>query len=238
SGPSMLIGEEGTHSFSVRGGFGMYYNRDQQEQSLQNLEDPPFLLTDTGVSQQIGNTSPSLADPYADVTTGGPTATNRFPYAIPTPGDTDIDWQDLYSFLDLATFAPNYSVPYTMNFNLNIQRALPANMLLQIGYVGSLSHRLASWYDGDYITPEGHAACAAHAPITISGNDYTCDDSAIRSSIHKYFPGFTSAPSLAYPAGVYSGFPNGIPWYVSVARQNTEGSSNYNSLQISLIKAR
>src|SRR6185437_15562223 len=28
------------------------------------------------------------------------------------------------------------------------------------------------------------------------------------------------------------------PWYVSVARQNTEGSSNYNSLQISLIKAR
>src|SRR6185312_2671220 len=238
SGPSSIIGEEGTHSFSVRGGLGVYYNRDQEEQSLQNLEDPPFLLISQGIGD-IGG-SPSLAAPFTDVTDVDNTEpmTNKFPYAIPTPGDTDIDWQGLYYQLGLATFAPNYSVPYTMNFNLNIQRSLPSNMLLQIGYVGSLSHRLASWYDGDYITPEGHAACAAHAPITISGNDYTCDDSAIRSSIHKYFPGFTSAPALAYPAGVYSGFPNGIPWYVSVARQNTEGSSNYNSLQISLIKAR
>jgi hypothetical protein len=32
--------------------------------------------------------------------------------------------------------------------------------------------------------------------------------------------------------------PNGLPWYHSVARQTTEGSSNYNSLQVSLIKAR
>src|SRR6185437_8966181 len=211
SGPSMLIGEEGTHSFSVRGGFGMYYNRDQQEQSLQNLEDPPFLLTDTGVSQQIGNTSPSLADPYADVTTGGPTATNRFPYAIPTPGDTDIDWQDLYSFLDLATFAPNYSVPYTMNFNLNIQRALPANMLLQIGYVGSLSHRLASCYDGDNITAAGHDACLNGA--TVYG--LACSSSAIRSSIREYFPQFTADPALV--PGNPTGLENGTPWYLSVA---------------------
>lgn len=235
SGPSKIIGEAGTHSFSLRGGFGVYYNRDQEEQSLQNLEDPPFLLISQGVAD-VGGT-PSLADPWSDVAGAG-SIPSKFPYAVPTPGDTNIDWQGLYYMLGLATFAPNYSVPYTMNFNLNIQRSLPSNMLLQIGYVGSLSHRLASWYDGDYITPEGHAACVAHAPITIYGTPHTCDDSAIRSGIHKYFPQFTSAPELAYPAGVFAGFPNGIPWYVSVARQNTEGSSNYNSLQISLIKAR
>ena len=36
-GPSMLIGAPGAHDFSVRAGFGVYYNRDQEEQSLQNL---------------------------------------------------------------------------------------------------------------------------------------------------------------------------------------------------------
>src|SRR6185312_660121 len=159
SGPSKLIGEAGSHEFSVRAGYGIYYNRDQEEQSLQNLEDPPFLLVDTGIPQQIGGTSPSLADPYTDVT-GAVAGSNRFPYAIPQPGDTNIDWPDLYSFLGLATFAPDYSVPYTMNYNINIQRSLPSNMILQIGYVGSVSHRLASWYDGNAITPQGHADCA------------------------------------------------------------------------------
>jgi hypothetical protein len=231
SGPSKLIGEAGSHEFSVRAGYGIYYNRDQEEQSLQNLEDPPFLLVDTGIPQQIGGTSPSLADPYTDVT-GTVAGTNRFPYAIPQPGDTNIDWTDLYSFLGLATFAPDYSVPYTMNYNINIQRSLPSNMILQIGYVGSVSHRLASWYDGNAITPAGHDACLGGA--TVYG--LPCSSSAIRGSIREYFPQYGASGALV--PGNPTGLENGTPWYLSVARQNTEGSSNYNSLQISLIKAR
>lgn len=231
SGPSKIIGEPGSHAFSLRAGYGIYYNRDQQEQSLQNLEDPPFLLTSTGIPQVAGGTSPSLADPFTDVAGAGSTP-NWFPYAIPTPGDTNIDWSGLYSFLDLATFAPNYSVPYTMNYNINIQRSLPSNMLLQIGYVGSLSHRLASWYDGNGITPAGHNACLAGA--TVFG--IPCYSSALRGSIRDYFPQFAASGALV--PGNPTGLPNGTPWYVSVARQNTEGSSNYNSLQVSLIKAR
>ncbi|MFZ0663521.1 MAG: carboxypeptidase-like regulatory domain-containing protein [Acidobacteriaceae bacterium] len=232
SGPSRIIGEPGSHEFSLRMGYGVYYNRDQEEQSLQNLEDPPFLLTSTGIPQVTGGTSPSLADPFTDVTTGGPSTSNWFPYAIPTPGDTNIDWAGLYSFMELATFDPTYSVPYTQNFNINIQRSLPSNMILQIGYVGSLSHRLASWYDGDNITPAGHAACLAGA--TVFG--LACSSSAIRGSIREYFPQFSAAPALV--PGNPTGLPNGTPWYLSVARQNTQGSSNYNSLQVSLIKAR
>jgi hypothetical protein len=33
-------------------------------------------------------------------------------------------------------------IPYTQTFNLNIQRMLPANMLLEIGYLGTLGHKL------------------------------------------------------------------------------------------------
>jgi hypothetical protein len=234
-GPSALIGARGAHDFSIRGGFGIYYNRDQEEQSLQNLEDPPFLQISQGATDVGG--SPSFANPFEDVT-GDPSVSepNRFPATIPGPGDTNIDWQGLYYLLHLATFDPTkYTVPYSENFNLNIQRALPGGMILQVGYVGSLGHRLPSWYDGDYITPAGHAAClAGSVPAGFPAN-YNCN-SGLAGSIHTYFPQFTSDPALDYPVGT-PGFPNGVPWYVSVAQQTTEGKSNYNSLQVSLIKA-
>jgi hypothetical protein len=230
SGPSKLFGASGAHEFSVRAGYGIYYNRDQEEQSLQNLEDPPFLLGSDGAADVGG--IPSFAAPFTDVT-GNPATSlpNKFPYAIPAAGDTNIDWQGLYYALGLATFDTHYSVPYVQNFNLNIQRALPSNMILQVGYVGSVGHRLASWYDGDYITPAGHAACMAGASVF----GFACNSTTLAASVHTYFPQFTADPQLN-PADPY-GLPNGTPWYLSVARQNTEGASNYNALQIQLTKA-
>jgi hypothetical protein len=232
SGPSKLIGTPGSHDFSVRGGYGIYYNRDQEEQSLQNLEDPPFLLTSDGALDVGG--SPSFASPFTDIT-GNPNGSlpNKFPFKIPGAGST-IDWTNLYYALGLSTFDPKYSVPYVQNFNLNVQRSLPSNIVLQVGYVGSLGHRLASWYDGDSITPAGHAACLAGSLPDGFPPQYNCN-SGLAGSIHRYFPQFTSDPVLA--PGNPGSYPNGTPWYTSVARQNTENSSNYNALQISVIKA-
>jgi len=238
SGPSAIIGRAGSHDFSIRAGFGIYYNRDQEEQSLQNLEDPPFFLGSSGIGDVGG--SPSLAAPFTDVTGNGSIG-NKFPHAIPKPGDTSINWEGLYPELRLATFDPNYSVPYSQNFNLNIQRSLPSNMILQVGYVGSVGRRLASWYDGDAITPAGHAACLAGASLPGFPDTpaYNCN-SGLAGSIHTYFPQFTADPAIVPGSGggAIPGLPNGLPWYTSVARQTTEGSSNYNSLQVSLIKAR
>jgi hypothetical protein len=236
SGPSAIIGQPGSHDFSIRAGYGIYYNRDQEEQSLQNLEDPPFLLKSFGAGDVGG--SPAFATPFTDVTgSAAVSEPNRFPYAIPTPGDTNIDWLGLYYLMDLSTFDPKYNVPYAQNFNLNIQRSLPSNIILQIGYIGNVSHKLASWYDGDNITAAGHAACLAGSVPAGFPASLNCN-SGLAGSIHTYFPQFTADPQLAYPAGAIASFPNGVPWYQSVARQNTEDFSNYNSLQISLIKAR
>jgi hypothetical protein len=234
SGPSFLIGQPGSHDFSVRAGYGIYYNRDQEEQSLQNLEDPPFFLLSRGAGDFGG--SPAFANPYTDVAGNG-LETNRFPFAIPTPGDTNIDWAGLYSLEELATFDPKqYTVPYAQNFNLNIQRSLPSSMILQLGYVGSVGHRLSTWYDGDAITAAGHAACAAGATVDLGGGAVPCNSASLRGSIRTYFPQFTADPALV--PGNPTGLPNGTPWYTSIARQDTEGASNYNSLQVSLIKAR
>ena len=206
---------------SIRGGFGVYYNRDQEEQSLQNLEDPPNVFVSQGATSVGG--SPSFANPFEDVT-GNPKVSepNPFPYTVPAAGST-IAWASSYYALQIATFDRKYSVPYTYNYNLNVQRALGGYMVLQIGYVGSVSHRLASWNEGDPITPAGHAACLAASA--------TC----ALSSIHLFNPQYTADPALV-PGNPY-GLPNGTPWYLSDANQTTEGSSNYNSFQASLIKA-
>jgi Carboxypeptidase regulatory-like domain len=235
SGPSKLIGPSGSHDFSIRGGYGIYYNRDQQEQSLQNLEDPPFFFVSRGAGDFGG--VPSFANPFVDVAGNGSEA-NPFPFATPHAGQV-IDWQNLYALNELATFDPKSSVPYVQNFNLNIQRSLPSSMVLQIGYVGSLGRRLASWYEGDNVTPAGHDACLAGATLPGYPAANTCNTS-FRNNIGTYFPQFMAQPAIVpgTGGGAIPSLPNGLPWYTTVARQNTEDASNYNALQISVIKAR
>jgi hypothetical protein len=213
SGPSKLIGNAGAHDFAVRGGFGLYYNRDAEEGQLQNLSDPPFLRNSFGI-QDTGAGSPGFANPFADVAGNGAIG-NPFPYARPQPG-TQLDWSQ-YTTLDISTYPKNYSVPYVYNFNLNVQRSLPANMVLQVGYVGSLGHNLVRAYEGDPITSAGHAACLANP---------ACYNSP--ASVHLNFPQYMTQPAT---------FPGtSIPWYLSVGQQYTNGASSYNSLQTSLTK--
>ena len=220
SGPSKIIGD---HQLSVRGAFGVYFNRDQEEQSLQNLVDPPVFYISHGAADFGG--SPAFANPYQDVAGNG-TEPNPFPYTTPSAGGK-VDW-NIYNELGLATFTPNYNVPYTYNYNLNVQRLFGSSTLVQIGYVGSVSHRLATWHEGDYITAAGHAACLAN-PACAADPFY----------IHLFFPQYTSDPAIVPGTGngAIPSLPNGLPWYTSVARQESEGSANYNSFQASLQQA-
>lgn len=207
-GPGFLLGRSGAHEFSVRGGFGIYYNRDQEEGSLQNLSVPPFSLT-----ANI-NAPTSFADPL-----GVGTGTNPFPFAPPTRGAT-INWGNFIG-LDTNAISPTYSVPYVYNFNFNVQRELPSNLRLQVGYVGSLGRRLVITYEGDPITPAGHAACVA---------DTTGCGAPLQNATHLFYPQYTAQPAT-YPGS------GGVPYYLSVGTQGTEGSSNYNSAQVTLTKA-
>lgn len=213
TGPSMLVGPSGSHDLAVRAGFGLYYNRDQEEGSLQNVGNPPFFYISNGVKDLGSQYSPAFANPFADIAGNG-AKNNPFPYPIPTAGST-VDWSPYFN-LSLNSFDRNYAVPYIYNFNLNVQRSLPSNMVLQIGYVGSLGRKLIRWYEADPITPSGHAACLAD-PVCSSNGAF----------IHLLYPQYATQPALS---------PSGNPWYTSVARQTTNGASSYHSFQVSLIK--
>ena len=226
-GPSALIGASGEHKFSIRAGIGLYYNRDAQEGQLQNLGDIPNFLESHGAADFGG--SPAFINPFADVAGNG-SEPNEFPYARPKAG-TALDWES-YTTLDTSSIDPGYSTPYAYNFNLNIQRQLPGNMVLQIGYVGSVGHHLATTYDADPITVAGHAAC-----LTNTGAEAGCTSIGGRAEQHLYFPQNAAQPAI-FPGtggGAIPTLPNGLPDYLDVGALGTTGSSNYNSLQASLI---
>jgi len=79
-----------TGKFSVRGAFGIYYNRTEEETALQNLGAPPFGIGSSGAGD-IG-LSPAFAAPFTSVNGGG-SLTNKFPFtAFPKAGDNTIDF--------------------------------------------------------------------------------------------------------------------------------------------------
>jgi len=189
----------------INAGWGIFYNRTEEEGALQNLGAPPFGLGSGGIADNGGN--PSFANPYTDIATGQ-TVPNKFPYGGAIPGSA-VDFTALYP-LDINVINKNYGVPYAQNFHLTIERELPSNMLLSVGYVGSIGRSLVRSYEGNPITIAGQAACAA---------DPSCV--ADRVNQHPDFPDHSLVDGLAF---------------ASVGQQVTDGSSNYNSLQVSVKK--
>ncbi len=237
----VLTGEPGRHDFVVRGGFGVYWNRVQGEGAQVNSNDPPFSETSVGAAALGGN--PSFANPFADIA-GNPSASfpaNPFPYTVPTPGQ-NANFMSLYP-LEMDNLTSDFDVPYTYNFNLNVQRALPSNMVLTIGYVGSLGRKLDRAREGDPITQQGHDDClsgtGSSTPISLyigqTLETFTCLQLAGSQSL--YFPGEKLQPGTVPGTQIPGVFPNGEPYYLSIGGMHTSGSSNYNSLQVLLQKA-
>jgi hypothetical protein len=220
--PSLGKLSGGTGKFSVRGGFGIYFNRTEEEGALQNLGAPPFGISSNGAADKGG--SPQFANPFADITgSAGNSEANKFPFtAFPKPGDTNIRW-DLQEPFVINVISPNFTTPYAMNFNLSIQRELPANTVLTLGYVGSKGVHLYRSYEGDFITAAGQAACLTEVTM-FQGNQVSCASSLGRTIQAQAFPQNTIFPNAQQGA------------FQSVGVQATDGTSNYNALQANVTK--
>lgn len=211
---------DNAHKWSIRGGFGIYYNQAEEELTLQNLQSPPFSLTDYG-TDDIG-ANPSFANPYsgyaptydANNNLVGATPTslaNRFPYTPPRTGDKNVDFSFFYP-MQLKVFDPHLTTPSAYNYNLTVQRELPGLVLLQAGYVGHQGRHLEERGDLD---PAGEApgvnpVCAAEPSCSY----FSMDPSTLANPLTQ----------------------NGALVYGGVGVQATDANSNYNSMQIALTK--
>ena len=196
----------GSSKTSVRAGYGIYYNRTEEELALQNLVAPPVSLSTGGIANVGG--SPSFANPFQDIQTGR-TITSPFPFAPPRAGAA-VDFSQFEPF-SLNVFDPRFAVPYSQNYNLTVERELPGQFVLSVGYVGSVGHRLTKVVEGN---PAGNE----------SGNPICLATPGCNA-----FNNFQTAPqSFRFPQTNA----NGLLTFGSIGTQETTGNSNYNSLQI------
>ncbi|WP_109485854.1 TonB-dependent receptor [Occallatibacter savannae] len=219
--------------FSIRGGFGIYYNRTEEESSLQTLQTPPFGIG-TGGAADFGG-SPQFINPYADINGGG-SIPNKFPYAFPKKGDTiSADTWAALEPLDISTYDSSFRAPYAENFQLSIERELPSRTVARVSYVGSLGKHNQVTYEGNAETPAGHAACLAgleYSPFV--GGKLNCISNRNNQSLL-----FPQNQILGTIDKANQGIdPNtGVTGLASAGTVGSYASSNYHSLQASLEKA-
>ncbi len=214
-----LLSAGNSKKLSVRGGFGIYYNRTEEETSLNNLDTPPFGVTSSG-AVDYGAQAPAFANPYQDIDTGA-TYTNKFPFTFPTAGQS-VDYS-IFEPMNINTYDRGFRSPYAENVQLSIEREFPSKVIGRASYVGSFAHHNQIAYEGNPITQAGHDACLADTARC--GSPTT---SGYRNLQDYYFVSHTQYGQVD---------PNtGIPAIPTVGVVTSEGGSNYNSLQASVEK--
>lgn len=201
-----------SEKWSIHGGFGIYYNRSEEELALQNLFTPPFTLTSIGAGD-IGG-SPSLASPFSGWCSGAggapPTACsepNKFPFTPPAPG-AKVNFAAFEPF-SLNTLSPNFGVPMSENYNLTVEHQINNSTTFSIGYVGNVGHHLESAYE---LNPAGQAPGV--------------NPSAVKLGCKAFNLGTCDPGSFRYNPAIFG----------AINQQDTNLNSNYNSLQVTFDK--
>jgi hypothetical protein len=118
-----------------------------------------------------------------------------------------------------------------MNFNLTVEREFAGNTVLSVGYVGSLGRHLYRAFEADPITLAGATACAtpsASNPFNPITNLTLCE--ARRNVQHQRFPSHTLLGANTTQCGASGAC------FGSIGTQFTDGTSNYNALQVNVTK--
>ena len=219
----------GRHTTTLRGGYGIYYDREDVGAVDQLSFQAPFVPI-VFYPQTAGFT-------MSDFFTGTP-ATN--PNAVPAAGQLSGAW--LPCLAKLTSFAPsgnpavpdgNYAcnggpgvnstqnlfvlevprhfvVPNTQQWNLTLQRELGKNWVLEVGYVGTHSIHLRETRDG--IQSVNATASNPFTVTDVKGNQYSITNNTFSNAIAR-----TPAPGL-----------NGYSGYQIFAN---DAYSSYNALQ-------
>jgi Carboxypeptidase regulatory-like domain len=206
-GPRLGFAYSPDGKMSIRGGFGMYYNRTEEELNLQFQGVPPNSITSLGPLSNGG--SSAFANPYNDIS--GNTALNAinpFPFAgAPsnvafTAADGNLPvWSGCCSTID-----PRNVDPTSYNYNLTFERQLTGSMIMSVAYVGSVAHHLEVGHPLNLVNP---ANCLAD-PNCTPANQL-----------------FTHPEDYLHAGNVYG----------SIDQISNMGNSNYNSLQVGLKKS-
>jgi hypothetical protein len=139
----------GDGRMSIRGGFGVFYDILKGEDNFQfNGQAPFFGYADLPFGSLSSNPTnePSLfADPY-----GAAGQPNPFP-SKPPPKDLDFAKAGFLPVGGASVYYvdPHLRTPYIYQYNFSIQREVVRNMMAEVAYVGSNSHKLTALVDSN-----------------------------------------------------------------------------------------
>ena len=247
-----LIGKlsGGPGKSSVRIGWGMFYDSNEELMLASFAAQPPFGGS-TFVSNVFFNT-PFLGQ-------NGTVTPNPFSgYSNPAPGSA-VDFALFRPILLFGNFPDTMRSQYSEQYHLTIQRQLPQDMMMQVGYVGSQGHRLVASLDQNFgnaqtcldLNKIPGLSCGPFGEDT----SYSIPAGAIPPGVTLHLP-YCSVPSVTGPnadpitlvglrkhssplcepttgAGCP---PDGVPVFSSLFAMAPIANSAYNSLQTQLNK--
>ena len=185
----------------IRGGFAIVYLPNGTEHNPTSGQDG-FSVTTTQLTQGTSFTPINLIS-------------NPFPNGLLQPSGSS---QGLLTLLgqSVGGFLRNIPVPYTEQFNINVQRQLPGNVLLEAAYVGSRGVKLPITYALDQMPDQ----------FLSLGN-------ALLTPVPNPFYGIVTSGNLSTPTITYNQLLRPFPQYTGVSySQLPGGSSTYHSLQL------
>lgn len=143
--------------FVIRGGIGVFYDQINMNPFLDFR--PPNPAADGLENNPAG---PHAVDNYSlnAYQWDNQIATNGyvFPGVVPCPGLNCAG----AGVLNVFAVSQNFRAPYFFNYNLNVERALGNAAVLQVGYVGSVGHKLSVMEDIN----QGNVYFAANPTLT------------------------------------------------------------------------
>lgn len=207
---------------AIRGGYGIFYQT--RTQGFFNLSQPTFnpnTLTVgpiTNQAESAANPGGPFSDPYCTKACAGGvgTETNPFPFTLPF-GPTQV----FPNQMEVGEYDPSgvFHVPVTTDYNLTIERQLPANLAVRVAYVGSATRHMFVNLDDNPAVNTG-----TYNGTSLSFANGTSNDNARRV--------YDTAPVVG-PCTTITGCNES---YQSIVEAAMIGAAHYNSLQATLSK--
>ncbi len=137
---------------SVRGGVGVFYDILKAEDNLQfNGQAPFFGFTDFTYPNVTVNPTAEVRNMSAPFAAAG--EVNPFPSRPPAKNINFATQVGTLGGSGVYSVAPDLRTPYVYQYNLDIQRELTNNTILDVAYAGSSSHKLTGLYDSNAFLP-------------------------------------------------------------------------------------